>query len=49
MAQKENEEKEQQRLEEIKRSEAWEKEQDLMTKILELQTNAGITCLGRDR
>ena len=48
-SQKDKEEQDRQRKEEIKRSEAWEKEQELLAKVMEYQHNAGMSLLGRDR
>ncbi|XP_059088369.1 bromodomain adjacent to zinc finger domain protein 1A-like [Tigriopus californicus] len=47
--QKEKEEKDRIRKEEIKRSEAWEREEELKGQVFELQFNAGMNLLGRDR
>lgn len=47
--QKEKEEKERIRKEEIKRSEAWEKEEELKGQVFDLQFKAGMNLLGRDR
>ena len=48
-AQKEKENKEKQKQEDIKRSEAFVKERELIERIAELQMKAGPQCLGRDR
>ncbi len=48
-AAKEKEEKKRQREEEIKRSEAYDKQEQLVQRIGELQARTGITFLGRDR
>ena len=48
-AQKEKENKEKQKQEDIKRSEAFVKERELVERIADLQMKAGPQCLGRDR